>query len=86
MTCGALPSVAHGIAYRAVRNRGTIGGSLTHADPSADWISILAALGAVVLRGPNGERTIPVEDYMLGALEADLQPGELLVSVSKCRG
>ncbi len=33
VTCGALPSVAHGIAYRAVRNRGTIGGSLTHADP-----------------------------------------------------
>jgi len=82
VTRGALPSVAHGIAYRAVRNRGTIGGSLTHADPSADWISILAALGASVrLRGPDGERTIPVEDYMLGALEANLRPSELLVSV-----
>ena len=82
VTGGALPSVAHGIAYRAVRNRGTIGGSLTHADPSADWISILAALGASVkLRGPKGVRTIPVEDYMLGALEADLRRGELLVSV-----
>ena len=86
VTGGALPSVAHGIAYRAVRNRGTIGGSLTHADPSADWISILAALGAsVTLRGPDGARTIPVEDYMLGALEADLQPGELLVSVKAPR-
>jgi aerobic carbon-monoxide dehydrogenase medium subunit len=86
VTRGALPSVAHGIAYRAVRNRGTIGGSLTHADPSADWISILAALGAsVTLRGPDGERTIPVEDYMLGALEADLRPGELLVSVKAPR-
>jgi carbon-monoxide dehydrogenase medium subunit len=86
VTGGALPSVAHGIAYRAVRNRGTIGGSLTHADPSADWISILAALGAsVTLRGPNGERTIPVEDYILGALEADLRPGELLVSVKAPR-
>ena len=82
VTRGALPHVARGIAYRAVRNRGTIGGSLTHADPSADWVSILAALGAkVVLRGPAGERTIPVEDYMLGALEADLGPGEMLVSV-----
>ena len=81
VTGGALPSVAHGIAYRAVRNRGTVGGSLTHADPAADWISILAALGATVtLRGPNGARTIPVEDYMLGALEPDLRPGELLVS------
>ncbi|WP_029585001.1 xanthine dehydrogenase family protein subunit M [Bradyrhizobium sp. URHD0069] len=82
VTCGALPSVARGIAYRAVRNRGTVGGSLTHADPSADWHSIMAALGAkVVLRGPAGERTIPVEDYMLGALEADLGPGEMLVSI-----
>ncbi len=83
VTRGALPSVAGGIAYRAVRNRGTIGGSLTHADPSADWISILAAVGAkVTLRGPSGERSIPAEDYMLGALEADLRPGELLVSVT----
>lgn len=82
VTRGALPTVAKGIAYRAVRNRGTIGGSLTHADPSADWHSIMAAVGAkVVLRGPGGERVIPVEDYMLGALEADLQPGEMLVAV-----
>ena len=81
-TRGALPTVANGIAYRAVRNRGTIGGSLTHADPSADWHSILAALGAkVVLRGPNGERTLAVEDYMLGALEADIRPGEVLIHV-----
>lgn len=86
VAAGALAGVAHGIAYRAVRNRGTIGGSLTHADPSADWISILAALGAsVTLRGPKGARTIPVEDYMLGALEADLRPGELLVSVKTPR-
>jgi carbon-monoxide dehydrogenase medium subunit len=82
VTRGALPCVARGIAYRAVRNRGTIGGSLTHADPSADWLSIMAALGAkVVVRGPAGERTMPVEAYMLGALEADLGPGEMLVSV-----
>ncbi|HVW57267.1 MAG TPA: FAD binding domain-containing protein [Rhizobiaceae bacterium] len=83
VTRGALPHVAHGIAYRAVRNRGTIGGSLTHADPSADWISILSALGGkVTLRGPAGDRTLAVEDYILGALEADLQPGEMLVSVT----
>jgi carbon-monoxide dehydrogenase medium subunit len=82
VTRGALPTVANGIAYRAVRNRGTIGGSLTHADPSADWHSIMAAVGAkVVLRGPSGDRVLPVEDYMLGALEADLQPGEMLVAV-----
>jgi carbon-monoxide dehydrogenase medium subunit len=83
ITLGALPSVARGIAYRAVRNRGTIGGSITHADPSADWISILAALGGkVTLRSPAGERSLAVEDYMLGALEADLRLGEMLVSVT----
>jgi carbon-monoxide dehydrogenase medium subunit len=89
VTRGALPAVAYGIAYRAVRNRGTIGGSLTHADPSSDWHSILAALGAkVVLRGPDGERALAVEDYMVGALEADLRTGEVLVSVRipKLRG
>jgi carbon-monoxide dehydrogenase medium subunit len=83
VTRGALPTVAGGIAYRAVRNRGTIGGSLTHADPSADWHSILAAVGAkVVLRGPGGERILAVEDYMVGALEADLRAGEVLVRVT----
>lgn len=82
VTRGALPSVAAGIAYRAVRNRGTIGGSLTHADPSADWVSMLSALGAsVTLAGRGGQRTLPVEDFILGALEADVRPGEMLVSV-----
>lgn len=82
VTQGALPAVARNIAYRAVRSRGTIGGSLTHADPSADWVSMFAAVGArVVLRGTGGERVIPVEDYMLGALEADLRPSEMLVKV-----
>lgn len=83
VTQGALPAVARGIAYRAVRNRGTIGGSITHADPSADWISILSALGATVtLQSTQDRRTMAVEDYMLGALEADLAAGEMLVSVT----
>ena len=82
VTRGALPGVARGIAYRAVRNRGTIGGSLTHADPSADWLSLFAALGAkVVLRSAASERTIAVEDYVLGALEADIRAGEILIAV-----
>ena len=52
-TGGFLARVARGIAYRAVRTRGTIGGSLAHADPAADWLACLTALGAeVVLRGP----------------------------------
>lgn len=82
-TFGALPAVANGIAYRAVRSRGTIGGSLTHADPSADWVSAFTAIGATLnVRGASGERTLGVEDFMLGALEADLRRGEVLVSVT----
>jgi carbon-monoxide dehydrogenase medium subunit len=80
---GVLRSVARGIAYRAVRNRGTIGGSIAHADPSADWISCLAALGAnVVVRGRSGRRAVPVEELMLGAFETGLQPGELVEAVA----
>lgn len=82
VTNGAMRAVAAGIAYRAVRNRGTIGGSLTNADPSADWVSALAALGAeAVVRGAGGTRTMAVEDYVTGALETALQPGEILEAV-----
>ncbi|GAC1331986.1 MAG: FAD binding domain-containing protein [Beijerinckiaceae bacterium] len=82
VTNGAMRGVAGGIAYRAVRNRGTIGGSLTSADPSADWASALAALGAeVLLRGRNGARSIAVDDYIVGALETSLAPGEILEAV-----
>jgi carbon-monoxide dehydrogenase medium subunit len=81
-TGGALPAVARAIAYRAVRNRGTMGGSLAHADPAADWISALAALGAeAVVRGPAGQRRLPVERFMAGVFEAALQPDELLEAI-----
>lgn len=82
VTRGAMPKVAGNIAYRAVRNRGTIGGSLTNADPSADWVSALAALGAgAVVRGARGTRNIPVESYVTGALETALGADELLEAV-----
>jgi aerobic carbon-monoxide dehydrogenase medium subunit len=82
VTNGAMRHVAGGIAYRAVRNRGTIGGSVTSADPSADWVSALAAFGAeVMLRGQKATRTLAVEDYVTGALETALQAGELLEAV-----
>jgi carbon-monoxide dehydrogenase medium subunit len=81
-TGGALPDVARDIAYRAVRNRGTIGGSLSHADPAADWISCLAAMDAeVLLRGPSGQRTTAVADFMTGAFEVALAPGEMIEAV-----
>ena len=68
--------VAAGIAYRAVRNRGTIGGSSRHADPAADWVSALPALGAqICLRSPAGHRDLAIEDFMTGALESALLAG-----------
>ncbi len=82
VTRGAMQRVAGAIAYRAVRNRGTIGGSLSHADPAADWISALAALGArVTLRSLAGIRHLAIEDFVTGALESALQPGEIVEAV-----
>jgi carbon-monoxide dehydrogenase medium subunit len=82
VTRGAMQRVASTIAYRAVRNRGTIGGSLSHADPAADWISTLSALGAKVsLRSAAGARDLLVEEFITGALESALHPGEILEAV-----
>jgi carbon-monoxide dehydrogenase medium subunit len=79
VTHGALPSVARNIAYRAVRNRGTVGGSLTHADPAADWVSALCAVGAsAIIHGPSGRREISVENFMLGMFQTALTAGEIL--------
>ena len=82
VTRGAMRRVAGAIAYRAVRNRGTIGGSLSHADPAADWVSALPALGAKIrLRSLAASRDLAVEDFITGALESALQPGEIVESV-----
>jgi carbon-monoxide dehydrogenase medium subunit len=81
-TRGALPAVAAGIAYRAVRNRGTIGGSIVHADPSADWVSALIALGAAVIaRGVKAERRIAMDNFMVGIFESSLAAGELVTAI-----
>ena len=82
LTRGLLPHVAAGIAYRAVRNRGTLGGSLAHADPAADWVSTMALLDArFVLGGPQGERVLTVDEFLLGAFTTALAPDELLLAV-----
>src|SRR3954468_7231328 len=65
-----------------VRNLGTIGGSLAHADPSADWPAVLTALDAsVVVVGPKGERTVKVADFITGPLSTTLAAGEILTAV-----
>jgi carbon-monoxide dehydrogenase medium subunit len=81
-TGGILARVAGGIAYRAVRNRGTIGGSLAHADPAADWPTTLMALDARVdIAGAAGRRTIPLADLIVGAFETTLTPDEIITGV-----
>jgi carbon-monoxide dehydrogenase medium subunit len=81
-TGGFMREVAANIAYRAVRNRGTIGGSLVHADPAADWPSALVLLGATaIVAGPAGRREIPVERFITGLFQTALEPIELLVGV-----
>lgn len=78
----ALSKVARGIAYRAVRNRGTLGGSLAHADPSADWPVVMSALNARVdVKSVKSQRTIPAREFFVDQMETVLKPSELLTSV-----
>jgi aerobic carbon-monoxide dehydrogenase medium subunit len=82
VTRGAMQRVAGAIAYRAVRNRGTIGGSLGHADPAADWVSALSALNAkLTLRSLKGARSVAINDFILGPLESALLPGEIVEAI-----
>ena len=81
-TGGLLQTVAGTIAYRAVRNRGTIGGSLAHADPAADWLLALTALDATVLvAGSAGRRTVPIAAFVIAAFTSVLAEDELVVGV-----
>jgi len=81
-TPGWMKSAAGNIAHRAVRNRGTIGGSLAHADPAADWAIVTTGLCAVIhIDGPAGARTLPVENFLTGPFTTALAPGEIIVGV-----
>ena len=80
--CSVMSDVARNIAYRTIRNRGTIGGSLAHADPAADWPLALPALGATIfIAGPAGERSVAAEAFMTGAFATVLAEDELVVAV-----
>jgi carbon-monoxide dehydrogenase medium subunit len=77
-----LARVAEGIAYRAVRNVGTIGGSLCHADPAADWLCVLTALGASVQTfATSGGRTIALTNFVSGPYRTVLRPDEILHAI-----
>jgi aerobic carbon-monoxide dehydrogenase medium subunit len=79
---GVLGTAARLVADPLVRNRGTVCGSLAHADPQGDWGSaMLAARGSVVVRGGSGERTIPVDELAVGPFSTTLEPDEVLTEV-----
>jgi len=79
---GLMARVAGRIAYRAVRNHGTIGGSLALADPAADWPACLLALGAKVrISGAQGPRTVDIDAFLRGPYSTDLKAGEIITAV-----
>lgn len=74
----AVPHIAH----PAIRNRGTIGGSLAHADPASELPACVQALGATLIaRGPQGERRIAASDFFTGIYQTALGPDEMLTTV-----
>jgi carbon-monoxide dehydrogenase medium subunit len=65
-----------------VRNLGTVGGSLAHADPQGDWGSVMLAMRAeIIVRGPSGTRTIPIDEFFQGPFTTALEPTEILTGV-----
>jgi carbon-monoxide dehydrogenase medium subunit len=85
-----VPLLAHAAAQVGdpqIRHRGTIGGSLAHADPAADLPMTLVALGgSMEITGPSGTRTVPAGEFFTGFFESVLEPGELLSAVRVPRG
>lgn len=77
-----IPLAAQLIADPTVRNRGTIGGSLVNADPSADWPAIMLALDAELeVAGNQGVRRIPADSFFVGFMASALEPGEILTRI-----
>jgi aerobic carbon-monoxide dehydrogenase medium subunit len=79
---GTLGDAAPMISDPIVRNLGTVGGSLAHADPQGDWGSVMLAMRAeIIVRGPSGNRTIPVDEFFQGPFTTVLEPTEILTEV-----
>ena len=80
--CPLLCQTASAIGDVQVRNLGTIGGSLIHADPSADWPAAILALGGELkLSGPKGERRIAADEFFLGTMTTAIEPTEILTEI-----
>src|SRR5437868_15157935 len=87
--CPLLPECAAQIGDVQVRNKGTIGGSLAHADPAADWPAAIFALDAeMVAVSPQGERVIKASDFFVDMLTSALEPTEILreIRVAQLQG
>ena len=77
-----LAEAIHDVGDVQVRNRGTIGGSIAHADPASDFPAVAIALGAdIVLRSRGGERVVPAEQFLQGAFTTDIRDDEILTEV-----
>ena len=77
-----LAAAAAHVGHRAIRNRGTVGGSLAHADPAAELPAALLALDAIaVIAAREGTRRVPLDEFFLGLLTTTLAPDEILVDV-----
>lgn len=80
--CPVLAQAAGLVGHAQVRSRGTVGGSVAHADPAAEYPTVLAALdGVIVVRSVRGRRTIGWERFFLGPYTVDLQPDEMVVEI-----
>lgn len=78
----ALAQAARTVGSPQIRNAATIGGNLATCSPAGDGLPVLAALDAVVeLHGPDGVRSVPVSDFMVGVKRTNRRPGELLVAI-----
>jgi carbon-monoxide dehydrogenase medium subunit len=80
--CPLLPETATHLGDMQVRNKGTIGGSLAHSDPAADWPAAVIALSAeMVVAGAKGERVVNADDFFVGLLTTALEPNEVLKEI-----
>jgi carbon-monoxide dehydrogenase medium subunit len=80
--CPLLPETAAQIGDMQVRNRGTIGGSLAHADPAADYPAAILALDAeLVVQSTSGKRTIPATEFFVDLLSTQVRPGDILTEI-----
>lgn len=78
-----MPAAARHIAHPQIRSRGTMGGSIAHADPSGEWPTVLLTLGATLhVKGPGGHRAIEADDFFAGPFTTTMADDEILTKVA----